>query len=70
MCECTNGCCTDEEMAEARHGLSRRERLRNDPDYGDWMYEQKRDRKMEAEDGQMGRCELDNQMDAEKCKTP
>lgn len=41
--------CDDPEQYEARHGLSRRERLRNDPDYGDYMYEQMRDRELEKE---------------------
>lgn len=41
MCDCT-----DEEMAEARHGLSRRERLERDPSYADWVYEQEKDVKM------------------------
>ena len=50
MSECTNNCCTDPEMAEARHGLSRRERLQRDPDYGDWLYEQEKDRRMEEEE--------------------
>lgn len=49
MCGCTNGCCSDEEQAEARHGLSQREKLARDPDYGDWMYEQARDRELDKE---------------------
>lgn len=54
MATCTNGCCSDEEMADMKHGLSRRERLRNDPDYGDWLYEQKRDRELEKESDKEG----------------
>lgn len=50
MAECTCGGCSDEEMADMKHGLSRRERLRRNPDYGDWLYEQERDKKLEVED--------------------
>ena len=46
---CTNGCCDDPEQAEKRHGLSRRERLARDPDYADWLYEQRKDREIEKE---------------------
>lgn len=35
------------EQYEAKHRPSRRDRLRNDPDYGDWLYEQEKDRRME-----------------------
>lgn len=58
MCGCTNGCCSDEEQADARHGLSRREKLARDPDYGDWLYEQEKDRKMEEEDEKGGKNDL------------
>lgn len=49
MCECTCGGCTDEDMADMKHGLSTREKLRRDPDYGDWVYEQERDKELEKE---------------------
>lgn len=49
MTTCTNGCCTDPEQADMKHGLSRREKLRNDPAYGDYLYEQARDRELEKE---------------------
>lgn len=39
--------CTDPEMHEARHGLSRREKIARDPGYGDWLYEQEKDRRLE-----------------------
>lgn len=41
--------CDDPEMAEARHGLSRREKLARDEGYGDYMYEQEKDRELEKE---------------------
>lgn len=41
--------CDDPEQYDARHGLSRREKFARDPDYGDWMYEQARDRELEKE---------------------
>ena len=41
--------CDDPEQYEAKHGPSRRDRLRNDPDYGDWLYEQRKDREIEKE---------------------
>lgn len=50
MAECTCGGCTDEEQADRKHGLSRGEKLRRDPDYGDYLYEQEKDKKMEVED--------------------
>lgn len=44
-----NGRGDDPEQYEARHGLSRRERLQRDPAYGDWLYEQQRDKELEKE---------------------
>ena len=46
---CTNNCCDDPEMAEQRHALSRGERLARDPDYADWLHEQRKDRELEKE---------------------
>jgi len=46
---CTCGNCDDSEQAEQRHGLSQRERLARDPNYADWLYEQRKDREIEKE---------------------
>ena len=40
----------DPEQYETAHGPSRRDRLRNDPAYGDYLDEQRRD--MEMEEGE------------------
>jgi len=39
--------CLSEDEYDMRHSLSRRERLQRDPDYGDWLLEQEKDRKQE-----------------------
>ena len=39
--------CQDQDEYDTRHGLSRRERLQRDPDYGDWLLEQEKDRNVE-----------------------
>ena len=39
--------CLSQDEHDTRHGLTRQERLRRDPDYGDWKLEQEKDRKME-----------------------
>lgn len=44
-----NGRSDDPEQYEAKHRPSRRDRLRSDPDYGDWLHEQREDREMEDE---------------------
>lgn len=48
--------CDDPEQYEAKHGPSRRDRLRNDPDYGDWLYEQQKDKEMEKEMDKEEKC--------------
>ena len=51
MTDFDNGKANDPEQYEAKHGPSRRDRLRNDPDYADWLCEQEKDRRIEeAED--------------------
>lgn len=47
MTDFDNGRSDDPEQYEAKHLPSRRDRLRNDPDYGDYLYEQEKDGKME-----------------------
>ena len=39
--------CLSEDEYDMRHSLSRRERLQRDPDYGDWLLEQEKDKKRE-----------------------
>ena len=41
------GLCFDQDEYDTRHGLSRRERLQRDPDYGDWLLEQEKDKEMD-----------------------
>lgn len=55
MADFDNGRDMDEEQYEAKHGPSRRDRLRNDPDYGDWLYEQRKDKELEKEMGKEGK---------------
>ena len=42
--------CQDQDEYDMRHSLSRRERLQRDPDYGDWLLEQEKDRRIEEDD--------------------
>ena len=48
MTDFDNGRGDDPEQYEAKHSPSRRDRLRNDPAYGDWLYEQREE--MEEQD--------------------
>lgn len=47
---CSN--CMDPEEFEARHGLTDRQKRERDPMYGDWLYEQERDRKADEKQGE------------------
>ena len=46
MTDFDNGRDSDPEQYELKHAPSRRDRLRNDPAYGDWLLERK-DKEME-----------------------
>lgn len=48
MTDFDNGRDSDPEEYELKHRPSRRDRLRNDPDYGDWLLEQRKDKEVEV----------------------
>ena len=50
MTDFDNGKSDDPEQYELKHGPSRSDRLRNDPDYGDYLYEQRKNKEMEEID--------------------
>lgn len=47
MIDFDNGRADDPEQYEAKHKPSRRDRLRNDPAYGDYLHDKKKDEEME-----------------------
>lgn len=55
MTDFDNGRDSDPEQYEARHGPSRREKLRRDEGYGDWKLEQAKDRELEKEADKEGK---------------
>lgn len=55
MTDFDNGRDSDPESYAHAHGLSKRERCIRDPAYGDWLFEQEKDRRIEEEIDAEGR---------------